>query len=118
MQQVLAELPDLLAVAVVDVTSGTSLAAHTNTPEFDPATAAAYNAEVVKHKLKALTALQLASETIEDILITLSSQLHLLRLTGNGGKFIYLVVDSATTNLGIARAVLRSQVEELELASL
>lgn len=115
-QNVLAELPGLMAVAVVDVASGTSLAAHTNSPNIDPGTAAAYNAEVVKHKLKALTALALAGETIEDILITLSSQLHLFQLTGNGGRFIYLVVNAHDTNLGIARAVLRSQVGQLEQA--
>ncbi|UOQ78797.1 hypothetical protein MUN84_09815 [Hymenobacter sp. 5516J-16] len=116
-QNVLAELPKLLAVAVVDVASGTSLAAHTNSPTINPSTAAAYNAEVVKHKLKALTALALQGEAIEDILITLSSQLHLFQLTDKGGQFIYLVVDAGSTSLAMAREVLRSQVGQLEPAA-
>ncbi|GGG37203.1 hypothetical protein [Hymenobacter glacieicola] len=115
-QNVLAQLPELLAVAVVEVATGTSLAVHTNSSAIDPGTAAAYNAEVVKHKLKALTALALQGEAIEDILITLSSQLHLLQLTDNGGRFIYLVVDSGSTSLAMAREVLRSQVGQLEPA--
>lgn len=111
---VLAELPRLVAVAVVDVASGVSLAAHSQVAGFNPDTAASYNAEVVKQKQKALAALQLAGETIEDILITLSSQLHLLRLTDNGKWFIYLVVSAHDTNLGIAREVLRAQARQLE----
>ncbi len=113
-QNVLAELPQLVAVAVVDVESGANLAAHSTSPGFNPDTAAAYNAEVVKQKQKAIAALQLAGEKIDDILITLSSQLHLLKLTENGGRFIYLVVNSDNTNLGIAREVLRAQATHLE----
>lgn len=111
-QQVLAELPELLAVAVVDVTSGASLAAHA-TAAIEPSTAASFNAEVVKLKQKAMTALKLTDEHLDDILITLSSQLHLLQLTPDGSRFIYLVVATQSTNLGIARAVLREQVGQL-----
>ncbi len=103
-----------MAVAVVDVESGASLAAHSNMPGIDPTMAAAHNAEVVKLKQKAMTALQLVGEQIEDILITLSNQLHLLQLTTNGSRLIYLVVSTQNTNLGIARAVLRAQVGQLE----
>ncbi|SNC76203.1 hypothetical protein SAMN06265337_3266 [Hymenobacter gelipurpurascens] len=116
-ENVLMELPGLLAVAVVDVASGTSLAAHTNSASINPVTAAIYNAEVVKHKQKALAALQLSDEIIEDILITLSSQLHLLKVTEDGGRFIYLAVNSHDTNLGIAREVLRAQAQQLEAHS-
>lgn len=112
-EQVRAELPELLAVAVVDVASGASLAAHSGTATFNPATAASFNAEVVKLKLKAMAALQLAGEQLDDILITLSSQLHLLQLSPDGRRFIYLVVARQSTNLGIARAVLQGQINQL-----
>lgn len=42
-QDILNDLPSLMAVAVVDVTSGMSLASHSNTPGINPDTAAAYN---------------------------------------------------------------------------
>ena len=56
-------------------------------------------------------ALKLTSETIEDILITLSTQLHLIKLNSTGTKFVYLVVNARDTNLAIAREVLRANVE-------
>ena len=104
------DLPGLVAVAVVDVTSGMALASHSNSPSINPETAAAYNTEVVKQKQKAMSALKLTSENIEDILITLTNQLHLLKLVNDGKKFIHLVVNPRDTNLAIAREVVRSQV--------
>ncbi|AHJ99473.1 hypothetical protein [Hymenobacter swuensis] len=111
-QEILNDLPQLVAVAVVDTNSGMSLASHTNSPSINPDTAAAYNTEVVKQKQKAMAALKLTGETIEDILITLSNQIHLLKLAENN-KFIYLVVNSRDTNLAIAREVLRNHAAAL-----
>jgi hypothetical protein len=105
---IITDLPSLMAIAVVDVQSGMALASHSNTPSINPETAAAYNTEVVKQKQKAMSALKLQGETIEDILITLTNQLHLIKLNPAGSKFIYLVVNSRDTNLAIAREVLRS----------
>jgi predicted regulator of Ras-like GTPase activity (Roadblock/LC7/MglB family) len=110
-QDVLNDLPGLLAVAVVDINSGMALASHSNSPSLNPETAAAYNTEVVKQKQKAMSALKLTGENIEDILITLSNQLHLIKLAGT--KFIYLAVNSRETNLAIAREVLRNSAEQL-----
>ncbi|OON68366.1 hypothetical protein [Hymenobacter sp. CRA2] len=112
-QGVIDDLPTLMAIAVVDVTSGMSLASHTNSPSINPDTAAAYNTEVVKQKQKAMSALKLTGENIEDILITLSNQLHLIKLNSTGSKFIYLVVNSRDTNLAIAREILRSHSAHL-----
>jgi predicted regulator of Ras-like GTPase activity (Roadblock/LC7/MglB family) len=112
-QDILSDLPGLMAVAVVDATSGMSMASHSNTPSINPDTAAAYNTEVVKQKQKAMIALKLSNETIEDILITLTTQIHLIKLASNGTKFIYLVVSSRDTNLAIARDVLRTNAQQL-----
>ena len=112
-QNIINDLPGLLAVAIVDVSSGMSLASHSNSG-INPDTAAAYNTEVVKQKQKAMGALKLQGETMEDILITLTNQLHLIRLVNEGKKFIYLVVNSRDTNLAIAREVLRSQADLLK----
>jgi predicted regulator of Ras-like GTPase activity (Roadblock/LC7/MglB family) len=107
-QNIINDLPGLQAVAIVDISSGMSLASHSNSG-INPETAAAYNTEVVKQKLKAMSALKLQGETIDDILITLTNQLHLIKLVADGKKFIYLVVNSRDTNLAIAREVLRAQ---------
>ena len=112
-QNILNDLPGALAVAIVDISSGMTLASHTNS-NINPETAAAYNTEVVKQKHKAMQALKLQGETIEDILITLTNQLHLIKLVDDSKKFIYLVVNSRDTNLAIAREVLRSQNDLLK----
>ena len=112
-QNILNDLPGLLAVAVVDISSGMSLASHTNS-SINPDTAAAYNTEVVKQKQKAISAIKLQGEGIDDILITLTNQLHLLKLVNDGKKFIYLVVNPRDTNLAIAREVVRGQVDLLK----
>ena len=112
-QNIINDLPGLLAVAVVDISSGMSLASHSNS-SINPDTAAAYNTEVVKQKQKAIQALKLQGETIDDVLITLNNQLHLLKIVNEGKKFIYLVVSSRDTNLAIAREVVRAQVDLLK----
>jgi hypothetical protein len=112
-QNILNDLPGLMAIAIVDISSGMSLASHTNS-SINPDTAAAYNTEVVKQKQKAMAALKLQGETMDDILITLTNQLHLIKLVGEGKKFIYLVVNSRETNLAIAREVLRAQGDLLK----
>jgi predicted regulator of Ras-like GTPase activity (Roadblock/LC7/MglB family) len=112
-QNIINDLPGLLAVAVVDISSGMSLASHSNS-SINPDTAAAYNTEVVKQKQKAIQALKLQGETIDDVLITLNNQIHLLKIVNDGKKFIYLVVNSRDTNLAIAREVVRSQADLLK----
>ena len=113
-QNIIDALPGLVAVAVVDVTSGMALASHSNSPAINPETAAAYNTEVVKQKQKAMAALKLQGERIDDILMTLTNQLHLLNVSEDGKKFIYLVVNSRDTNLAIAREVVRAQTDLLK----
>ncbi|RAK66865.1 hypothetical protein [Hymenobacter edaphi] len=111
-QNILKELPSLVAVAVVETETGMPLAHHSNLATFDAETAAAYNTEVIKQKLKAIQALKL-NQTVQDILLTLTDQLHLLKLSADGGKFIYLAVNSADTNLAMARQVLKGQASVL-----
>jgi predicted regulator of Ras-like GTPase activity (Roadblock/LC7/MglB family) len=106
-RDILEELPTLLAVAVVETDSGMPLASHTNIADFDIETAAAYNTEVVKAKLKAIAALKL-NQTVQDILLTLTDQLHLLKLSPTGDKFIYLAVNARDTNLAQARQILKT----------
>ncbi len=112
-QNIMDELPSLIAVAIVDTNTGMTLASHSNNPAINPDSAAAYNAEVVKQKQKAMSALKLTGENLDDILITMSNQIHLIKLIGNGSKFIYLAANSRDTNLAIAREVLRDQSHNL-----
>jgi hypothetical protein len=58
---------------------------------------------VIRAKIKAMRQLGL-NDVIEDILITLGRQYHLLRpLTRKEGAFIYFVLDKGRSNLALAR---------------
>lgn len=73
--------------------------------------AIALNSEVIKAKNRARDGLQISSP-IEDILITLKDQYHLIRICElMEGVFFYLVMDREKANLGLARLKLR-QIEQ------
>ena len=59
---------------------------------------------MVKQKQKIMRALSLKSN-LEDMLITLGDQIHLIKLV-TPTTFIYLVVDRSLSNLAIVRNVL------------
>jgi hypothetical protein len=100
-----------VGVSLVDIESGMSLGALGGGDWLDLDVAAAGNTEVVRAKLRVMAALAL-DDSIEDILITLGRQYHLIRLigqTGRGGPtlFLYLVLDRQRANLALARHHLR-----------
>src|SRR6185436_9290073 len=106
--KVAAEIPGYMAAALVDLESGMTLGLKTVRPEFDLAAASAYNSEMVKQKLKIMKALNLKT-TLEDMLITLGDQIHVIRMI-NATTFIYLAVDRGLSNLAIVRNVLNKHV--------
>ncbi|MBF4486181.1 MULTISPECIES: hypothetical protein [unclassified Flavobacterium] len=94
-----------IAVSVTEVETGMSYSSLSLNPNFDPELASAYNLEVVKAKLNAIKALGL-DQKINDILITLTDQIHIIDVSEDGKYFIYLAVDSTKANLGLTRATL------------
>lgn len=97
-----ADMAGFIAASVVDLESGMTLVAKSNRSDFDLAVASAYNSELVKQKLKIMKALGLKT-TLEDMLLTLGDQIHLIRIFPGGATFLYLAVDRANTNLAIVR---------------
>jgi hypothetical protein len=97
-------------VALVDWDSGMSLGALGGGKYLDLDLAAAGNTEVVRAKMRTIQSLNL-NDSIEDILITLSKQYHLIRLLsdaqGGHNLFLYLVLDRQKANLALARHQLR-----------
>ena len=105
------EIDGAFGVALVDLDSGMALGM-IGGGQIDLEVAAAANTEVVRAKMRAMTALALG-ESIEDILITLQTQYHLIRLLQRrqgAGLFLYLALDKNRANLALARHRLR-QIE-------
>ena len=96
------DVSGVIAAAIVDLESGMTLAAKSNRADFDLAVASAYNSELVKQKMKIMKTLNLKS-VLEDMLLTLSDQYHLIRFLPGGSSFLYLATERATTNLAIVR---------------
>ncbi|MFF7334014.1 hypothetical protein ACIQU5_08130 [Streptomyces sp. NPDC090306] len=105
-----------VGVALVDYESGMSLGTLGGGPGFDLEVAAAGNTEVVRAKARTLAALGM-EDTVEDILITLGHQYHLIRpLTSSSGSlFLYLALDRARANLALARHGLKRIESTLEV---
>ena len=102
-----------IAVAVTEIKTGMSYTALSVDPSFDAELAAAYNLEVVKAKMSTIKALNLNQE-VEDIMITLTNQIHIISVSTSGEYFIYLAVDSTKANLGLTRAILKKYSREIE----
>lgn len=106
------EIPGFIAVSLVDLDSGMTLATRSVRPDFDLSVASAYNSEIVKAKLKAIRALGLKGG-LEDMLLTLSDQIHLIRIV-SATSFLYLAADRASANLAIVRNVVNKHASGLE----
>ena len=104
-----ANIKGAFAVALVDYDSGMTLGSRGGSAEFDLDVAAPGNSEVVRAKFDVMQKLGLR-ETIEDILITLDTQYHLIRpIYGNPDDkmFFYLVLNRQQANLAMARRDLK-----------
>ncbi|MGJ5755384.1 hypothetical protein FB563_3609 [Streptomyces puniciscabiei] len=117
LKDALTSIEGATGVALVDYTSGMALGTIGGSKTFDLNVAAAGNTDVIRAKMRTMEMLGLKGE-IEDVLITLTDQYHLIRLLkgrGGNGLFLYLVLDAARANLAMARHQLKKIEAELEV---
>ncbi|MEU8516308.1 hypothetical protein AB0C76_32715 [Kitasatospora sp. NPDC048722] len=104
-----------IGVALVDYGSGMALGSLGDGGELDLNVAAAGNTDVVRAKMRAMEMLNLHDNDIEDILISLTNQYHMVRpiTTPSGrGLFLFLALNRNRSNLAMAR----HQLKRIELA--
>lgn len=104
-------LDGAMCAALVDSTSGMMLGSVG--AGIDMEVAAAGNTEVIRAKTKVVRALGL-NDVIEDVLITLGKQYHILRPSSRKeGVFFYVVLDKARSNLAMARRKVQDVDKEM-----
>ncbi|PAM91552.1 hypothetical protein B4N84_27485 [Flavobacterium sp. IR1] len=106
-------VPGFIAVSVAEIKSGMSYYSESVLADFDPELASAFNLEVIKAKMNAIKALNLQGQEIDNVMITLTSQIHIIDVSENGEYFIYLAVDSTKANLGMTKSILNKYKKEI-----
>ncbi|GHE77610.1 hypothetical protein GCM10018785_52370 [Streptomyces longispororuber] len=117
LKEAMTAIDGALGAALVDYSSGMALGTLGGNKELDLNVAAAGNTDVVRAKVRTMEMLGLKSE-IEDVLITLNDQYHLIRLLksrNNSGLFLYLALDKEKANLAMARHQLKRIEAELDI---
>ncbi|KIX70378.1 hypothetical protein ACN6AT_06215 [Streptomyces sp. JL4002] len=117
LKETITSIEGAMGAALVDYTSGMALGTIGGGKDLDLTVAAAGNTDVIRAKVRTMEMLGLKDE-IEDVLITLGGQYHLIRLLkrrGNDGLFLYVVLDKAKSNLAMARHQLKRIEANLDL---
>lgn len=111
----LLQVEGAIGACIVDSDSGMMLGAQGGGGVIDLEVAAAGNTDVVRAKRKTMANLNI-QDRIEDMLITLGDQYHIIRpLSRNEALFVYLVIDRARGNLAMARHKLAGIEKELSI---
>ena len=105
------DITGFLGAALVDHDSGMALG--TVGSGLNLEVAAAGNTDVIRAKLRVMEQLDIDG-SIEDILITLSGQLHLIRPIGKT-LFLYIAIDRKQGNLGMARHIMATAAANIKV---
>lgn len=110
----LSEISGFIGACLVDSETGLMMASEGG-GNFDLEAASAANTEVVRAKLKAINLLGL-EDHIDDILISLGKQLHLIRpLEKSPSIFLYVALDKKAASLGMARVQVKKVEQSIKM---
>lgn len=104
-----AEMPGFIGAALVNPATGRTLGALSSRDDFNPDAAAFLDGGAALQGIRALAGAGAESQ-LEDVLFTLSDQLHFLRRTKTG-ELIYVATErAASTNLALVRTIVSRQL--------
>jgi DNA-binding response OmpR family regulator/predicted regulator of Ras-like GTPase activity (Roadblock/LC7/MglB family) len=106
LEELMREIPDVIAAEVVCIDDGTPLVATSQDASFDPDIAAAYFAEVVKTNEKALEALKKGGR-LEEVLLTTDEFYLVVRILPATRFYLGLAL-AKNGNIGMARMVMKT----------
>jgi predicted regulator of Ras-like GTPase activity (Roadblock/LC7/MglB family) len=110
----LSDQAGFIGACLVDSNTGMVLAIEGG-GRIDLELAAAGNTEVVRAKRRTMASLAL-KDKIEDILISLNTQYHLIRpLESNEAIFLYVALDRKVANLALARMAMKTVEQTITL---
>jgi hypothetical protein len=97
------EIDGALGAALIDYASGMSLGIAGGSAHLNVELAAAGAADLIRAEARVMAAAGV-KDAIEDVMITLGKQYHLIRVLGGDlHAFLYVVLDRERSNLGMAR---------------
>ncbi|MEM1177308.1 MAG: hypothetical protein AAGM22_03095 [Acidobacteriota bacterium] len=108
------EIDGAIGVALADYDSGMCLGTVGGRQGFDLEVAAAGNSEVIRSKQKVMRSLAL-DDSIQDILITLGKEYHLMFPQPGSSLFVYICLSRQGGNLALARHKLTELLKNLSI---
>ncbi|MCL9809284.1 hypothetical protein [Flavobacterium luminosum] len=106
------EMPGFISISIIEVKSGITFFSKNSNKNFDLEHASRFALEIIRAQLNANYTLG-KNQTIEDIVVMLSDQLQILKMSENNDYFIYLVVNASKANLAFTRALLNKSIKEI-----
>ncbi|MEO1082617.1 MAG: hypothetical protein AAFY88_00085 [Acidobacteriota bacterium] len=108
------DIDGAIGIALADHDSGMCLGTAGGRQGFDLEVAAAGNSEVIRSKHKVMTSLGL-DDQIQDILITLGKEYHLMFPKPGSSLFMYVCLSRQGGNLALARHKLTELMKDLSV---
>lgn len=105
----IAHIDGLVGASLVEVGTGSVLATVTQGDALDPQIAAAGATDVVQ-AMQLMTAGLGLGDDLEDVIVTLTSRYHIIRMLGGSGAgrlFLVVSLDRSRTNLAMAHREIR-----------
>lgn len=106
------EIDGAIGIALADYESGMSLGTAGGRAGFDLEVAAAGNSEIIRAKKRVMSSLGF-EEQIQDILITLETEYHLIFPQAGTSLFLYMAFSRKSANLAMARHKLSTLSKDL-----